>query len=200
CYYIDGRLAAVGVLDVLHTCVSSVYLFYDPDFRELSLGTFSALHEIALVRTLRRQVSRQIEYYYMGYFIPSCPKMAYKAQWRPAELLDMVTLGWVPIDRCLERIREHPAFCTFDPRIDSRNLVRDCPQDVLDHAPVLDPATLGEREREAAMHLEFCIGLDALARVPATRLVGLSADLERAVLQTCASLGLGLARRMELCL
>ncbi|KAJ2239174.1 Arginyl-tRNA--protein transferase 1, partial [Coemansia sp. RSA 454] len=54
CYYVDGRLAAVGVIDVLPTCVSSVYLFYDPEFSDLSLGTYSSLREIALVRELNR--------------------------------------------------------------------------------------------------------------------------------------------------
>ncbi len=29
-YVVDGRIVAVGVLDVLPHCVSSVYLFYDP--------------------------------------------------------------------------------------------------------------------------------------------------------------------------
>ncbi|KAJ2352065.1 Arginyl-tRNA--protein transferase 1, partial [Coemansia sp. RSA 2618] len=135
CYYVDGRLAAVGVIDVLPTCVSSVYLFYDPDFSDLSLGTYSSLREIALVRELSRRVSPEIKYYYMGYFIPSCPKMTYKARWRPADLLDLVTFAWIPIDRCLERIGQHPAFCTFDPRVDDRNIVRDSREATLDWAP-----------------------------------------------------------------
>ncbi len=42
-YWLDGRLICVGVLDILPTCVSSVYLYYDPDFFFLSPGTYSAL-------------------------------------------------------------------------------------------------------------------------------------------------------------
>lgn len=42
-YWLDGRIVAVGVLDILPTCVSSVYLYYHPDFSSLSLGTYSAL-------------------------------------------------------------------------------------------------------------------------------------------------------------
>jgi arginyl-tRNA--protein-N-Asp/Glu arginylyltransferase len=39
----------VGVVDVLPSCLSSVYCFYDPDYRHLSLGKYTALAEIAWV-------------------------------------------------------------------------------------------------------------------------------------------------------
>ena len=43
-YWLDGtRLIAVGVIDILPNCVSSVYLYYDPDYSFLTLGTYSAL-------------------------------------------------------------------------------------------------------------------------------------------------------------
>lgn len=42
-YLLDGRIVAVGVIDILPTCVSSVYLYYHPDFASLSLGSYSAL-------------------------------------------------------------------------------------------------------------------------------------------------------------
>lgn len=29
-YLIDGRIVAVGVIDILPNCISSVYLYYDP--------------------------------------------------------------------------------------------------------------------------------------------------------------------------
>ena len=44
------KLVAVGVLDVLPSGVSSVYFFYDPDYKHLSLGKFSALKEIEFCR------------------------------------------------------------------------------------------------------------------------------------------------------
>ncbi|KAJ2612144.1 Arginyl-tRNA--protein transferase 1 [Coemansia sp. RSA 1365] len=200
CYYIDGRLAAVGVIDILPRCVSSVYLFYDPDFSDLSLGTYSAMREIALVRELHDRVSPQIEYYYMGYYVPSCPKMTYKARWRPADLLDLITFAWIPIDRCLERIHQHPAFSTFDPCVDARSLVRDNGQDVLKLTPVLDPALLNEEERVGAMGLEFDIRLEGggMLRMPAASLARVLVGIEQEVFRTCASMSLSLARRMEL--
>ena len=46
-YLVDGAIVCVGVLDILPGCVSSVYLYYDPDWwgqaPHLSPGTYSAL-------------------------------------------------------------------------------------------------------------------------------------------------------------
>ena len=39
-YWLNGQLIAVGVIDILPTCISSVYFFYDPAYSFLSLGTF----------------------------------------------------------------------------------------------------------------------------------------------------------------
>ena len=43
---IDGKVMAVGVIDITHKCLSSVYLFYDPKYEFLNPGTLSALKEI----------------------------------------------------------------------------------------------------------------------------------------------------------
>ncbi|KAG8068476.1 hypothetical protein GUJ93_ZPchr0005g15694 [Zizania palustris] len=45
-YRIDGKLVAVGVVDILPKCLSSKYLFWDPAFAFLSLGKYTALKEI----------------------------------------------------------------------------------------------------------------------------------------------------------
>ena len=37
-YWLGDRMVAVGVVDILPTCVSSVYLYYHPEFASLSLG------------------------------------------------------------------------------------------------------------------------------------------------------------------
>ena len=42
-YRLNGQLIAVGVIDILNYCVSSVYFFYDPSYQSLNLGTYSAL-------------------------------------------------------------------------------------------------------------------------------------------------------------
>ncbi|EDO33515.1 predicted protein [Nematostella vectensis] len=54
-YWLDGRIIAVGVLDILPSCISSVYLFYDPAYSHLSLGVYSALRETITLHTLCAQ-------------------------------------------------------------------------------------------------------------------------------------------------
>ncbi|XP_059421715.1 arginyl-tRNA--protein transferase 1-like isoform X6 [Carassius carassius] len=102
-YWLDGTIVAVGVLDILPFCVSSVYLYYHPDFSSLSLGTYSALREIAFTRQLQQQ-SPKLSYYYLGFYVHSCPKMRYKGQYRPSDLLCPETYTWVPIERCIPRL------------------------------------------------------------------------------------------------
>jgi hypothetical protein len=93
-YYLDDRLIAVGVVDVLPVCVSSVYVFYDPDLPRLQLGRYTALREIQWVQRAMR-VCPRLRYYYMGFYIHSCQKMRYKAEYSPSELLCPVTGHWV---------------------------------------------------------------------------------------------------------
>lgn len=85
-YLIDGQLVAVGVIDILPNCLSSKYLFWDPDFAFLSLGKYSALQEIGWVKE-NQVYCPSLQYYYLGYYIHSCNKMRYKAAYRPSELL-----------------------------------------------------------------------------------------------------------------
>lgn len=80
----------------------------DPDWAHFSLGTASALLEIALIRRMREGhetagsgdtngPASNIAYYYLGYYLPDCAKLAYKARFQPSELLDPVTLAWAPM-------------------------------------------------------------------------------------------------------
>lgn len=85
-YVIDGQLVAVGVVDILPRCLSSKYLFWDPDFAFLSLGKYSALQEINWVKENQTRCP-SLQYYYLGYYIHSCNKMRYKAAYCPSELL-----------------------------------------------------------------------------------------------------------------
>ncbi|XP_016004575.1 arginyl-tRNA--protein transferase 1 isoform X2 [Rousettus aegyptiacus] len=111
-YWLDGKIIAVGVIDILPYCVSSVYLYYDPDYSFLSLGVYSALREIAFTRQLHEKTS-QLSYYYMGFYIHSCPKMKYKGHYRPSDLLCPETYVWVPIEQCLPSL-ENSKYCRFN--------------------------------------------------------------------------------------
>lgn len=108
-YLIDGKIVCVGVIDILTTCVSSVYLYYDPDYSFLSLGTLSSLFEFVYVRRLA-QIRAAVKYYYMGYYIHSCPKMRYKAQYHPSEIVCPLTFQWIPVEKCLPKL-DVAKFC-----------------------------------------------------------------------------------------
>lgn len=96
-YYLDDELIAVGVIDILPSCVSSVYFYYNPDYSFLSLGTYASLREIALVRQLS-QTCPQLKNYYLGFYIPTCPKMRYKANVKPSYLLCPEVYTWHLLD------------------------------------------------------------------------------------------------------
>ncbi|KAH6819801.1 hypothetical protein C2S53_007308 [Perilla frutescens var. hirtella] len=96
-YVVDGKLIAVGVVDILPKCLSSKYLFWDPDLAVLSLGKYSALEEIRWIRDNQVHCP-MLQYYYLGYYIHSCSKMRYKAAYRPSELLCPLRYQWVSYD------------------------------------------------------------------------------------------------------
>ena len=102
-YYLDGRLIMVGVVDVLPNCLSSKYLYYDTDYQFLSMGVVSALNELKLVRKLH-SANPSFQYYCMGYYNHTCPKMKYKGQYTPSFLLCTETNTYVPIEKCLPKL------------------------------------------------------------------------------------------------
>ncbi|XP_023937280.1 arginyl-tRNA--protein transferase 1 [Bicyclus anynana] len=133
-YWLDGKLIAVGVLDILPKCVSSVYFIYDPQHMNLALGTYGALREIAFTRHLHT-VCPELKYYYIGYYIHSCPKMRYKGNFHPSDLLCPETYKWFPLKDCTQRLDITP-YSRFDPDIDS--IDENCASDSdINHVPVL---------------------------------------------------------------
>ena len=71
----------VGLADVTTTALSSVYFFHDPAWRPRAPGVFSILRQGAYAR------QQGLRYHYLGYWVPDSQSMAYKAQYRPHELL-----------------------------------------------------------------------------------------------------------------
>lgn len=96
----SGKLIAVGVIDLVPSGVSSVYCFYDVDYRALVLGKYTALKEIEFCRT------HHFSFYYMGFYIHSCVKMRYKGEYKPSELLCSKTYQWIPLDECIPLLEE----------------------------------------------------------------------------------------------
>lgn len=80
-YYAGQKLVAVAIADCGATSLSAVYCFFDPDYRDVSLGTFSVLRQIEYCR------QSGLRYLYLGYYIAESPHMSYKARFHPHQRL-----------------------------------------------------------------------------------------------------------------
>lgn len=103
-YRLDGILIAVGVIDILPSGISSVYLYYDPDYKFLELGKYTALNEIKFGLNNSQY---NLNYYYMGFYIQSCQKMKYKGEYYPSELMCPSTFDFYPIAECIPLITKY---------------------------------------------------------------------------------------------
>lgn len=81
-YMIDGQLVGVDLIDILDDGISSIYFYYDPDYLNLSLGTYSLLYQVELAKVL------ELPWIYLGYWVDGCKAFAYKTKFEPQEILD----------------------------------------------------------------------------------------------------------------
>ena len=85
----DRRLMMVSIVDEIPDGLSSVYTFFDPECA--GLGTYNILWQIDLCR------KRGIPHLYLGYWIASSRKMAYKINFMPLE--GFLEGRWQPLER-----------------------------------------------------------------------------------------------------
>jgi len=76
----EGRLMGLGILDFFADRMSSVYFFFDPDYRSFSPGTYSFLLELELARTMG------LAFHYAGFYIADCRRMNYKKNFAPNQI------------------------------------------------------------------------------------------------------------------
>ncbi|MCP3867172.1 MAG: arginyltransferase [Gammaproteobacteria bacterium] len=75
----ESELVAVAVTDLLPTGLSAVYTFFDPRRATMSLGSYAILWQIHMARQYG------LPWLYLGFWIPGCQKMEYKARYRPLQ-------------------------------------------------------------------------------------------------------------------
>ncbi|XP_035786175.1 arginyl-tRNA--protein transferase 1-like isoform X3 [Anopheles albimanus] len=130
-YWLDDRLIAVGVIDVLPYCVSAVYFFYDPEFHFLSLGTYASMRELAFARTMNRQLP-SLTNYYMGFYIHSCPKMRYKGNLQPSYLLCPEVYSWHSLDATVKSKLDASKYSRLNNDAGAQDVNRPTEQDLFD--------------------------------------------------------------------
>ena len=89
-YYAQNRLLGIGWVDMLPNLLSSVYFIFEPDEASRRLGVYSLLYEIEFCRKLNKS------WLYLGYWVEDSRKMAYKCEFRPAEVL--LNFQWIPLE------------------------------------------------------------------------------------------------------
>jgi len=81
-YVVDDKLVGVDLIDIVNDGISAIYFFYDPDYYNLSLGTYSLLYQIKLAKIL------ELDWIYLGYWVDGCKAFEYKPNFKPQEILD----------------------------------------------------------------------------------------------------------------
>jgi arginine-tRNA-protein transferase len=78
---VPGKLRMISIIDIIQDGLSSVYTFFDTSVKNASYGTFAIMWQIAQAEELG------LPYVYLGYYIQESPKMSYKANFEPLEVL-----------------------------------------------------------------------------------------------------------------
>lgn len=77
----DDRLVGLGICDETPNAMSAVYFFWDPERAPDSLGVANVVSLVAEAR------ARGKAHVYLGYSVEGCRSLAYKARYRPHDLL-----------------------------------------------------------------------------------------------------------------
>jgi leucyl-tRNA---protein transferase len=76
------RLVGVAITDRSDDALSAVYCYFDPDFTQIALGTYSILAQVDLARRWG------LRHVYLGLYVRDCRSMAYKSRFLPHERLE----------------------------------------------------------------------------------------------------------------
>ncbi len=96
------ELVAVAHVDYLDNGLSMLYSFFDPDRSKLSLGTFMILDTVNLAKEM------QLDYVYLGFWVPGSQKMSYKANFSALESLKFGKWSDIGDRASYDLMRNHP--------------------------------------------------------------------------------------------
>ncbi len=84
----DGNLIGAALTDQMKDSLSMVYSFFDisEEANKRSLGVFIVLNHISIA------LGRNLDHVYLGYLVKDSPKMGYKTNFKPLEMLTQN--GW----------------------------------------------------------------------------------------------------------
>ena len=104
---IDGKLVAMGVVDITKTVLNSQYFIYDPDYSFLCMGVVGAIHEIEFMKMVQRLHSPNFNMYQLGELVLDCPKVNYKLNYKPGLLICPRTKEIVKFDDVKDKVRAY---------------------------------------------------------------------------------------------
>ena len=96
-YRLDGKLVAIGIIDIVPKGIVSIYMWYslDKEIAKYSFGVYSALKEIELVNELSKK-NPEMKYYYLQGWNGNNKKLNYKANYEPEEFYcPCIVSNWV---------------------------------------------------------------------------------------------------------
>lgn len=76
-YFDAERLIGVDLIDVLEDGISSIYFYYDPDYKKYALGKLSLYNQIQFAK------DNDKKWIYLGYYVEDCPSLSYKSYYKP---------------------------------------------------------------------------------------------------------------------
>ena len=84
---IDGKLVAIGVIDICKRFFNSAYFIYDPEYMFLNLGVVGAIRELEFMRMIVKNFNPDLTWYQLGEMVPCCPKVNYKMNYKPGVVI-----------------------------------------------------------------------------------------------------------------
>lgn len=191
-YRLDGELVAMGVIDILPSCVSSVYFMWEKRFEKFSLGKLSALREASLAREMYDAGIVGLSSLYMGFYIQSCQKMRYKGEYFPSYLADPEDFSWHPIEVCRPLLEKY-RYATF---IYPEHSNADSAGSPVHHQSVVDQPIPSQENLDQILALKSIRGKEAITVPINSTREWRMADTRRDILSTINGLGIDLSKEV----